>query len=51
MTVSAELCHVCYGYRLAQSPDGVVTQLLDVQYSSTVSNPCDHTRFCYFLVL
>ena len=35
-----EVCHVCYGYRLVQSPAGVVTQLLDVQYSSIVSNYC-----------
>lgn len=36
--MSVEVCHNCYGYRKVYSPAAMVTQLLDKQYSSTVSS-------------
>ena len=37
LVMSLEVCHDCYGYRTVYSPAAMVTQLLDEQYSSTVS--------------
>lgn len=36
--MSVEVCQNCYGYRIVYSPAAMVTQLLDEQYSHTVSS-------------